>query len=102
MVALGERERLDAVADEGVVAPVGERLGSRADEAGAADDRPAGAERALGALGAALWRLVVERLPALLGKQLDRPAHALVLADADRIAGAVLLQRGDRLVAPEA
>ena len=44
MVGLDERERLCAVGDEGVVAPVGEELGLGADQAGAADDEPAPAE----------------------------------------------------------
>ena len=82
-----------------MVAPVWEQLGLSANQAGAADDEPPGAERALGDLGDPLWRVVVQLLPARLRDALDRAADALVLADADRIAGAVLLERGDRLVA---
>jgi hypothetical protein len=48
MVALDERERLEAVGDEGVVAPVREQLGLSANQAGAADDEPAPAQAALG------------------------------------------------------
>jgi hypothetical protein len=66
MVELDKRERLDTVGDQGVVAPVWEQLGLSANQAGAADDEPPGAERALGDLGDALWRVVVQLLPARL------------------------------------
>src|SRR4051794_28863987 len=60
------------------------------------------AERALGDLGDPLGRVVGERLPRLLRDARDRAMHTLVLADADRGARVVLLERRDRLVAPEA
>src|SRR5437868_1960478 len=102
MVAFDEPERLEAVGDEGVVAPVREQLGLSANQPGAADDEPAPRQAALGDLGDPLRRVVVQLLPALLRDALDCAADALVLGDADRIAGPVLLERGDRLVAPEA
>src|SRR5437870_6490813 len=47
-------------------------------------------------------RVVIDDLARLLGNPLDRLTDALVLADADRVAHPVLLERHDRLVAPEA
>ena len=43
---LDQGERLGAVGDEGVVAPVGEELCLRADQPGAADDQPTSASGA--------------------------------------------------------
>ena len=50
MIGLDKRERLGAVGDEGVVTPVGKQLGLGANEACAANDEPAPAQRALGDL----------------------------------------------------
>ena len=67
VIPLDLRQRLCAVGDEGVVAPVGEQLGLGADKSRAADDQPAPRQAALGDLGDPLRRVVGGGLPALLG-----------------------------------
>jgi hypothetical protein len=98
LVGLDLGERLGAVGEEGVVAPVGKQLGLGAEEAGAANDEPASAQGALGDLGDPPGRVTGKRLPGLLADQLDRGADVCLLADADRVADIVALERLDRLV----
>ena len=67
VIDIGGEHRDGAVGRERVVAPVGEQLGLRADQAGAADDQPPAPERGLGDLRLAGVGVVGDRDPVGLG-----------------------------------
>ena len=67
VIGVGDERRDRAVGREAVVAPVGEQLGLRADQAGAADDQPEALELGLGDLRLAAVGIVGDRDPRGLG-----------------------------------
>ena len=73
VLGLDERDVLGAVGDEREVPPVGEQLGLRADQPGAAHDQPPLAVDGLGDLRLAAVG-VGDRLPGVLGDRLDGSA----------------------------
>ncbi|HSO97890.1 MAG TPA: hypothetical protein VLP43_02990, partial [Solirubrobacteraceae bacterium] len=84
MIDVGEERRDGAVRREAVVAPVGEQLGLRADESGAADDQPPGTEHGLGDLSLAGVGVVLDGDPVGVGNQGDQSPDRLALLDPDR------------------
>jgi hypothetical protein len=91
MVGVQLDHRLDAVGDEGVIAPGGKQLGLVALVADPTDDQPVARVGGLGDLGDPVG-LVRDVDPGLLGDGGDGGTHGLGLAHRDRVAGLVSAQ----------
>ncbi len=98
VIDIGDECRDGAVGREGVVAPVGEQLGLRADQAGAAHDQPEAPELRLGDLRLPGLRVVRHPGPVGLGDLLDQCPDLLALLDADRELDAFAVERAHELV----
>ena len=83
------------------MAPVWPQLGLRADQPGAPDDHALAGERCLGDLCLPAGGVVGERRPSRLGDTRDPLNHALLAANADRVAPPGVLEALHQRVVPE-
>ncbi len=98
VIDIGNECRDGAVGRERVVAPVGEQLGLRADEAGAAHDQPEAPELRFGDLRLPGVGIVRHPGPVGLGDLVDQCPDLLALLDADRELDALAVERLHQLV----